>query len=593
MMDTSTNDERAPLLPGVAITTSNGTTSSTNTSSSSFLSSTTNKTGSFSSSSPSPSPSSSLLPSSVSSVSSSSPFSSFGFIKWVILAFTAFYIIFITIYQVDSNFEHSHGITPNKNYNTTTGGNEDEEQLYFDYIIVGAGPSGIVAAYNLAQRLYNEGHEDVTIQSEPQNDRFIKSRTKTTIPNVLLIESGDMSQLNVMKTLYKKNYNKKEYNYQSKQTPSSSSTAAAAASKTRTTKISNENTMEYIHQHYQNDYSNNDFDPCQPVFVNSNSSLDMNMFDIPLLWNSLSIKNTNQSSSSDDHHLSSSSLSSLPNYLLHHWPVKKTFLGRAVGGCGIHNAMINVRALPSDFEKWNITNWSANVMMPYYNKLESYNDSYKIIPKFWSNNKKNYYNRVMDETFINQTQFKQQQQQQSQQRGKDGPLNTIVAGTGEIPIDPVASLFIESSLAAGYPLSSLGFNNDDSNRVGVGYYEFNIRNGVRDSVASALLSNGGGIDDDDDNNNNNDGGYDHDLHKNNDDDEFHLEKENKKSPETLLRQLDYTDEYVKRKYPPVPKTPGTMFATEFVEVMKLDVGEHAYLAEIMDRQWRTSTDYRH
>jgi len=100
-------------------------------------------------------------------------------------------------------------------------------------------------------------------------------------------------------------------------------------------------------------------------------------------------------------------------------------------------------------------------------------------------------------------------------------------------------------------------------------------------------------DDDDDNNNNNDGGYDHDLHKNNDDDEFHLEKENKKSPETLLRQLDYTDEYVKRKYPPVPKTPGTMFATEFVEVMKLDVGEHAYLAEIMDRQWRTSTDYRH
>jgi len=282
----------------------------------------------------------------------------------------------------------------------------------------------------------------------------------------------------------------------------------------------------------------------------------------------------------------------LPNYLLHHWPVKKTFLGRTVGGCGIHNAMINVRALPSDFEKWNITNWSANVMMPYYNKLESYNDSYKIIPKFWSNNKKNYYNRVMDETFINQTQFKQQQQQ-SQQRGKDGPLNTIVAGTGEIPIDPVASLFIESSLAAGYPLSSLGFNNDDSNRVGVGYYEFNIRNGVRDSVASALLSNGGGIDDDDDNNNNNDGGYDHDLHKNNDDDEFHLEKENKKSPETLLRQLDYTDEYVKRKYPPVPKTPGTMFATEFVEVMKLDVGEHAYLAEIMDRQWRTSTDYRH
>ena len=66
----------------------------------------------------------------------------------------------------------------------------------------------------------------------------------------------------------------------------------------------------------------------------------------------------------------------------------------------------------------------------------------------------------------------------------------------------------------------------------------------------------------------------------------------KKSPKTLLRELNPSDDYVKRKYPPLPKTPGTMFTTEFVEVMKLDVGEHAYLAEIMDRQWGTSRDYR-
>ena len=66
----------------------------------------------------------------------------------------------------------------------------------------------------------------------------------------------------------------------------------------------------------------------------------------------------------------------------------------------------------------------------------------------------------------------------------------------------------------------------------------------------------------------------------------------KKSPKSLLRDLDPSDDYVKRKYPPVPKTPGTMFTTEFVETMKLDVGEHAYLAEIMDRQWGTSRDYR-
>jgi hypothetical protein len=83
-----------------------------------------------------------------------------------------------------------------------------------------------------------------------------------------------------------------------------------------------------------------------------------------------------------------------------------------------------------------------------------------------------------------------------------------------------------------------------------------------------------------------------DEHDENDDIYHHEQHERKKSPESLLRDLDPTDDYIKRKYPPVPKTPGTMFTTELVEVMKLEVGEHAYLAEIMDRQWRTSTDYR-
>ena len=75
--------------------------------------------------------------------------------------------------------------------------------------------------------------------------------------------------------------------------------------------------------------------------------------------------------------------------------------------------------------------------------------------------------------------------------------------------------------------------------------------------------------------------------------EYEIAKGKKhKSPKVLLRELDSSDEYVKRQYPPVPKTPGTMFATELVEVMGLEVGEHAYLAEVMDRQWNTSTSYR-
>lgn len=77
----------------------------------------------------------------------------------------------------------------------------------------------------------------------------------------------------------------------------------------------------------------------------------------------------------------------------------------------------------------------------------------------------------------------------------------------------------------------------------------------------------------------------------NENEKLYKVNQNEKS-KVLLQRLDSSDDYVKRTYPSVPKTPGTMFTTELVEVMSLDVGDHAYLAQIMDRQWNTSTDYR-
>lgn len=59
----------------------------------------------------------------------------------------------------------------------------------------------------------------------------------------------------------------------------------------------------------------------------------------------------------------------------------------------------------------------------------------------------------------------------------------------------------------------------------------------------------------------------------------------------ILDDLGSSDDYCKRVYPAVSKTPGTMFVTEIVEVMNLDVGDHSYLSEIMDRQWDTTLDY--
>eukprot|EP00557_Chaetoceros_sp_GSL56_P009908 CAMPEP_0176482444 /NCGR_PEP_ID=MMETSP0200_2-20121128/3378_1 /TAXON_ID=947934 /ORGANISM="Chaetoceros sp., Strain GSL56" /LENGTH=798 /DNA_ID=CAMNT_0017878759 /DNA_START=37 /DNA_END=2430 /DNA_ORIENTATION=- len=246
----------------------------------------------------------------------------------------------------------------------------------YDYIIVGAGPAGLLVAFHLAKRLQEES-------IEAHGDDIHAGK-------VLVLESGTESQSDVMKVLL----------------------------------MQQDDGRVQQEEELWNDGAKN-------------------MFDIPLLWSELSSK--------DD----------WSEYLSHHWPVEQTFLGRAVGGSGIHNAMINVRALPNDFQKWNITNWSAEEMMPYFNKLENYHETIPIanysppLPK-------------------------------PNSRGSNGPLNTIVGG--DMAVSPICAYFIASAVAAGFPLATLGFNDAEAvNRIGVGFYEFNIRNGIRDSVAKALL----------------------------------------------------------------------------------------------------------
>jgi len=58
-------------------------------------------------------------------------------------------------------------------------------------------------------------------------------------------------------------------------------------------------------------------------------------------------------------------------------------------------------------------------------------------------------------------------------------------------------------------------------------------------------------------------------------------------PEKTVDHFDPSNEYLKRRYPAVPTTPGTMFVSEIVEVLNLDAGEHTYLSDIMNRQWGT------
>jgi Choline dehydrogenase and related flavoproteins len=134
---------------------------------------------------------------------------------------------------------------------------EERDQEYrkeqeYDYIIVGAGPAGLLVAFQLAKRLQQE-----SMEAYGNTDHAGK---------VLVLESGTKSQSDVMTVLFQADAGEEEYK-------------AGRAGRGK------------------------------------------NAFDIPLLWSELSSK--------DD----------WSEYLSHHWPVDQTFLGRAVGGSGIHNAM--------------------------------------------------------------------------------------------------------------------------------------------------------------------------------------------------------------------------------------------------------------
>jgi hypothetical protein len=134
-----------------------------------------------------------------------------------------------------------------------------EELEHYEYIIVGAGPAGLVAGVNLARRLQQEAEK---INAVPGK--------------VLILESGTESQSDVLQGLHR---------------------------------------LSGARQ-------NQSLRPVVAIAKPDAWSLPgLNSFDIPLMWSSLSLK------------------TDASEYLSHHWPVSQSFLGRAVGGSGLHNAM--------------------------------------------------------------------------------------------------------------------------------------------------------------------------------------------------------------------------------------------------------------
>jgi choline dehydrogenase-like flavoprotein len=131
---------------------------------------------------------------------------------------------------------------------------------------------------------------------------------------------------------------------------------------------------------------------------------------------------------------------------------------------------IYVRSLPSDFERWNLTGWTWDHILPLYRGMETFIDT------AWDD---------ILATLLKRGGSNSSDRPKYSWRGNAGPVVTVPSGPR---VDAVAPLFVESAIANGIPRAANGFNHPDSaKRIGAGFYEFNIRNGIRGSIAEAFL----------------------------------------------------------------------------------------------------------
>jgi choline dehydrogenase len=125
-------------------------------------------------------------------------------------------------------------------------------------------------------------------------------------------------------------------------------------------------------------------------------------------------------------------------------------VARAIGGCGIHNAMIYMRGTPEDFQEetvWAHYGWNWSTVFPFYKKSEN---NTNWIDSKWHNNK--------------------------------GPVQ--ISSIPASDKSGASFLFQQAAMDAGAAFNK-DFNGQE--RLGVGPYQFLIRSGIRDSTASAYL----------------------------------------------------------------------------------------------------------
>lgn len=128
-----------------------------------------------------------------------------------------------------------------------------------------------------------------------------------------------------------------------------------------------------------------------------------------------------------------------------HWEYPDVNVARALGGCGIHNAMLYVRAIPSDLKRWNMPTWTWEKALEIYMQMESFDGP--NVPY----------------------------------HGTSGPVRTSPPSF----TDELSKQFLDACEEIGVPRTA-DFN-APGGRYGAGFYHFNTREGVRESAARRFL----------------------------------------------------------------------------------------------------------
>jgi choline dehydrogenase-like flavoprotein len=128
------------------------------------------------------------------------------------------------------------------------------------------------------------------------------------------------------------------------------------------------------------------------------------------------------------------------------WTIPDVHLAKVLGGCSTCNAMFFQRGAKQDFERWNVEGWGWDDMLHYYKKVET-NVAHPNSPL----------------------------------HGTSGPITVSNAAY----VDELSLRFLNACIAAGNAANP-DFNGES--REGCGFAQVNIKNGIRDSAASAYLA---------------------------------------------------------------------------------------------------------